>query len=94
MVISIQPRSRSEFNDLATLSISHSKGKVETPNRLVNRHDLNAKNAIGADIPLTRTSKTFILQEIVNSKKLENILNINGYLNQVFLRLRVYPKNR
>lgn len=57
MVISIEPRNRSEFNDLATLSILHSKGKVETPNRLVNRHDLNAKNAIGADIPLCLNNK-------------------------------------
>jgi hypothetical protein len=87
MVISVHPRSRANFNDLATLKINHSKGSAETPNRVVNRHDLNAKDEIGADIPLTRTSKSFIIQEIINPEKLEYILTKNGYLGQMFSKL-------
>jgi len=52
MVISITPHARDNFNDLSTLTIKHANGKIDTPNRLVNRYDLNAKNEIGADIPL------------------------------------------
>ena len=74
MVISISPGARDEFNDLTTLKIKHKKGIIETPNRLVNRYDLNAKNAIGADIPLTRASKSFLIQESFNENKLELVL--------------------
>ncbi len=81
MVITIHPRGRSKYNDLATLKIQHAKGIFETPNRVVNRHDLNAKDEIGADIPLTRTSKSFIVEEIIDQEKLNRIVNENGYLD-------------
>jgi hypothetical protein len=84
MVISISPSARSsKFNNLATLKIEHSAGIVESPNRLVNRHDLNAKDAIGANIPLTRSSKTFIYQDIVDDEKLDSVLHKNGYLDEI-----------
>ena len=82
MVISITPHARDSFNDLSTLTIKHTNGKIDTPNRLVNRYDLNAKNAIGADIPLTRISKSFMIQESLNPKKLHNVLTKNGYLGE------------
>jgi hypothetical protein len=87
MVISVHTKSRASFNDLATLKVNHVKGSVETPNRIINRHDLNAKDEIGADIPLTRTSKSFIIQEIIDRRKLEHILTTNGYLAQMDSKL-------
>ena len=82
MVISITPHSRDNFNDLSTLTIKHSHGKIETPNRLVNRYDLNAKNEIGTDTPLTRISKSFMIQENINPEKLHNVLTKNGFLGE------------
>ena len=83
MVISITPHARDNFNDLSTLTIKHANGKIDTPNRLVNRYDLNAKNEIGADIPLTRISKSFMIQESLNPEKLNNVLTKNGYLGEL-----------
>lgn len=82
MVISLTPHSRDNFNDLSTLTIKHSHGKIETPNRLVNRYDLNAKNEIGTDTPLTRISKSFMIQENINPKKLHDVLTKNGFLGE------------
>ena len=83
MVISIVPHARDNFNDLSTLSITHNKGTISTPNRLVNRYDLNAKNEIGADVSLTRTSKSCIIQESINPDKLNDVLTKNGYLGEL-----------
>ena len=84
MVISISPGGRdSKFNDLATLKIKHEKGTFVSPNRFVNKHDHNAKDAIGANIPLTRISKSFMLQENIDPGILENILTKNGYLHEM-----------
>ena len=80
MVISVTPNERDEFNDLSTLKIRHAKGIIETPNRLVNRYDLNAKDQIGADIPLTRTAKSFIVQVNINPEKLNFVLPKNVIL--------------
>ena len=88
MVISIVPHSRDNFNDLSTLSVKHENGKIETPNRLVNRYDLNAKNEIGADIPLTRVSKSFMIQESLNPDKLNDVLTKNGYLGELLSKFR------
>jgi hypothetical protein len=91
MVISIHPHGRSsKFNDLATLKIDYADGTLETPNRVVNKHDLNAKDGIGADIPLTRTSRSFILQENINPDKLNLILTKNGYLGEMLGKARQY----
>ena len=88
MVISIVPHSRDNFNDLSTLSLKHNNGIVETPNRIVNRYDLNAKNEIGTDIPLTRISKSFMIQESINPAKLNDILTKNGYLGELLGKFR------
>jgi len=93
MVISISPHgSDKKFNHIATLTLDHSRGKIDTPNRVVDKHDLNAKNAIGSEIPLTRRSKTFIVQEIVEPEKLDFILNRNGYLKEMINRIREITK--
>lgn len=81
MGITIQARGRaSKFHDLATLKITHAKGTMETPNRVVTKNDSNAKDNLGADIPLTRSAKAFIIQENIDPTKLQNILTINGYM--------------
>ena len=91
MVITISPGSRdSKFNDLATLKIKHKNGTVDTPNRLVNKHDHSAKDAIGANIPLTRTSKSFIIQENIDPDILNNIFTKNGYLNQILTKTKTW----
>lgn len=83
MVIEISPHSRDNFNDLATLTIMHAHGRVETPARIVNRYDLNAKTTIGADIPLMENSGVFMLQESIDPKKLESIMTKNGFLGSM-----------
>ncbi len=88
MVISVVPHSRDNFNDLSTLTIRHTNGTIDTPNRLVNRYDLNAKNEIGADIPLTRSSKSFMIQESLNPGKLNDVLTKNGYLGEVLNKFK------
>lgn len=88
MVIEITPHSRDNFNDLSTLTIKHDHGIIETPNRLVNRYDLNAKSQIGADIPLTRKSKTFMIEERFNPKSVDQILNENGYFGAILRKFR------
>lgn len=93
MVISLTPHSRDNFNDLSTLTIKHAHGKIETPNRLVNRYDLNAKNEIGTDTPLTRISKSFMIQENINPKKLHNVLTKNGFLGELLAKFHPI-KNR
>ena len=93
MVISLTPHSRDNFNDLSTLTIKHTHGKIETPNRLVNRYDLNAKNEIGTDVPLTRISKSFMIQESLNPAKLYNVLTKNGFLGELLAKLQPI-KNR
>lgn len=94
MGIDIQPRGRaSKFNDLATLKITHSKGIIETPNRVVTKNDLSAKNNLGADIPLTRSAKTFIIQENIDPDKLQGVLNTNGYMETILSNTRPW-KNK
>ena len=90
MVITINPGARDEFNNLSTLNISYSRGRILTPNRFVSRHDLNAKNKLGADIPLSRTSKITIIQEIIDAKILESLLQVNGFLATMKYKLGKY----
>lgn len=85
MVITIVPHARDKFHDLATLSITHKHGVAETPARIVNRYDLNAKSNVGADVPLMRDSNVFMLQESIDPKKLESIMSENGFLNKVLV---------
>jgi len=90
MVISINPGGRDKFNDLATLQIDYSDGHIFTPNRFVSRHDLNAKNKLGADIPLSRSSKIVMIQEIVDPQLLNSLLTVNGFLATIKYRLGKY----
>ncbi|MEP0823949.1 MAG: hypothetical protein HRF40_00535 [Nitrososphaera sp.] len=92
MVIQITPRGRDKFNDLATLKITYAKDSIETPNRIVNRHDLNAKDNIGADISLTDASKTFIVQENIDPIELKKILTQNGFMDEIIKKLRPYAE--
>ena len=85
MVIEIVPHAKDDFHDLATLTITHKHGIVETPARVVNRYDLNAKSNVGADIPLMQNSNVFMLQENINPLKLEFIMNENGFLGKVLI---------
>ncbi|BAB59872.1 TVG0736554 [Thermoplasma volcanium GSS1] len=79
MGINIRPEERSE-NNLTRLNIKYDKGNVETPNRFVNRYDINAKSHLGAHIPLTRIRNLFIYEEPISNKELNSILNTNDYL--------------
>ncbi|MCA9812996.1 MAG: hypothetical protein KC483_09085 [Nitrosarchaeum sp.] len=90
MVISISPQGRDSFNDISTLNIDYKNGRFRTPMRIVNRHDLNAKDKIGANIPLTQNSHSLLIQEWINPSTLDSILNTNGYLRTMAYRLRKY----
>ncbi len=83
MVIEIVPHARDNFHDLATLKITHKHGVVETPARVINRYDLNAKSNVGADIPLMQNSNVFMLQENIDPPKLKSIMNENGFLAKI-----------
>ena len=85
MTIEIEPHARDDFNNLATLTIKHEHGKVETPSRIVNRYDLNAKSNIGADIPLMKYSNVFMLQDNINPDKLKLVMHENGFLDKMRL---------
>ena len=90
MVITINPGSVDEFNNLSTLKINYTHGQILTPNRFISRHDLNAKNKLGAHIPLARTAKTTIIQESINPELLNSILRVNGFLATMKYRLGKY----
>lgn len=90
MGITINPGSIDDFNSLSTLKIDYSHGQILTPNRFISRHDLNAKNKLGADIPLSRSSKTTIIQENIDPELLHSILNVNGFLATMKYRLGKY----
>jgi hypothetical protein len=80
MGITVVPKERDETTDLSRLEIIFPRGSVETPSRFITKVDLNAKNGIGADIPLSRARKLFMYEEFINPSKINKILNENGYL--------------
>ena len=80
MVITVVPKERDEHTDISHLEIKFDRGKVESPSRFITKVDMNAKDNIGADIPLSRTRKLFMCEEFINPEKVYNILNRNGYL--------------
>lgn len=84
MGITIVPKERDETTDISRLEIKFPRGSIESPSRFITKVDLNAKDGIGADIPLSRTRKLFLYEEFINPKKIHKILNENGYLS-VFL---------
>lgn len=84
MGITIVPKERDESSDISRLEIKFPRGSIESPSRFITKVDLNAKDGIGADIPLSRTRKLFLYEEFINPKKIQRILNENGYL-AVFL---------
>lgn len=80
MGITVVPKERDETTDLSKLEIKFSRGSIESPSRFITKVDLNAKDGIGADIPLSRTRKLFLYEEYINPKKMKRILTENGYL--------------
>ena len=80
MGITIVPKERDETSDISRLEIKFPRGSIESPSRFITQVDLNAKDGIGADIPLSRTRKLFLYEEFINPQKIEKILNENGYL--------------
>lgn len=50
---------------------------------MINRYDLNAKNKSGVDIPLMQQSHAFMFQEKISPKKLESIMNQNGFMHEM-----------
>lgn len=86
MGIVIRPEERDHRN-ISRLTLTYSRGRLETPNRMVTKNDLNAKNGLGADVPLTSLRNLFICEEKINSDVLNNILNRNGYLAEFILKL-------
>lgn len=82
MGVDVIPKDRDNSTDITHLTVKYKKGTFETPNRFVNRNDLNAKSDIGADIPLTRVRKCFVHEVAINPEVIENIQKRNGYLGE------------
>ena len=80
MGITVVPKERDESTDISRLEIKFQRGDLESPNRFITKVDINAKDAIGADIPLSRTRKLFMYEALINPNIIQNILTKNGYL--------------
>ena len=80
MGITVVPKERDDSSDISMLEIKFQRGEVESPSRFVTKVDINAKDALGADIPLSRTRKLFMYEAVINPETIENVLNKNGYL--------------
>ncbi|MGC8981812.1 MAG: hypothetical protein ACP5IB_08075 [Thermoplasmata archaeon] len=90
MVIEISPKERDESSDLTRLNVRYDRGSFDTPMRIVTRNDLNAKDNLGINIPLTRDRPVFIYEEYINEEIVNNILTKNGYLSQMLNRIREF----
>ena len=75
MVLSISPGSKDDDSKLTILKIKSSKGLITTPMRSVNRNDASAKDAIGSNIHLAKTAKSFFYEIPFNMNDVLNILN-------------------
>ena len=80
MGITVVSKERDQLTDISRLEIKFPRGSIESPSRFITKVDLNAKDGIGADIPLSRTRKLFLYEEFINPKKIQRILNENGFL--------------
>lgn len=90
MVIEISPEERDDDYDLTRLNIRYDKGNFDSPLRIVTRNDLNAKDNLGANIPLTRERPIFIYEEYINEEIANNILSKNGYLSEMLNKIRPF----
>jgi len=89
MGIEVVPKER-DLNDISRLEIKYSKGIFETPNRFVNRNDLNSKNGLGIDIGITLKRNLFINEFKFNLETFKSIKNNNTYLSKVIRELENY----
>ncbi|MHB1440742.1 MAG: hypothetical protein ACYCSO_06940 [Cuniculiplasma sp.] len=80
MGITVIPKERDQTTDLTKLEIKFKGGDVESPSRFITKVDLNSKDRIGADVPLSRTRRLFLYEEWINPNKISRILCENGYL--------------
>lgn len=80
MGITIVPKEKDETTDISKLEIKFPRGSIESPSRFITKVDLNAKDGVGADIPLSRTRKLFLFEEFINPNKINKIINENGYM--------------
>ena len=82
MVIEVVPHERDETG-LSHLTISYPRGRLETPERLVNRNDLNAKSVVGAELGVTTGGRPFVYDLEVSPQSLYSIRNTNEYLGEI-----------
>jgi len=86
MGLDVIPHER-DVNNISRLEIKYGKGSFETPNRFVNKHDLNSKSGLGVNVTLTKMRNLFINEYKINLKTLQSIRNTNDYLAKVIARL-------
>jgi len=75
MVLSVSPGDKDDSSKLTILKIHSSKGQITTPMRTINRNDVSAKDAIGSNIHLAKTAKSFFYEVPLNVNDVINILN-------------------
>ena len=86
MGLDVIPHER-DINNISRLEIKYSRGTFETPNRFINKHDLNSKSGLGINVALTEMRNLFINEYRINLETLQSIQNTNDYLANVTARL-------
>jgi len=86
MGLDVIPHER-DVNNISRLEIKYGRGAFETPNRFVNKHDLNSKSGLGVNVTLTKMRNLFINEYRINLETLQSIQNTNDYLANVIARL-------
>jgi len=86
MGLDVIPHER-DINNISRLEIKYRRGTFETPNRFINKHDLNSKSGLGVNVALTEMRNLFINEYRINLETLQSIQNTNDYLATVTARL-------
>ena len=86
MGLDVIPHER-DINNISRLEIKYGRGAFETPNRFVNKHDLNSKSGLGVNVTLTKMRNLFINEYRIDLETLQSIQNTNDYLANVTARL-------
>jgi hypothetical protein len=82
MGLSLDVRDHDEGTGLSRLEVTAGTRTAETPLRMVNRNDLNAKSRVGAELQVTGDGRLFVSEHAFDHTGLNGILRTNGFLGQ------------
>ncbi len=84
MVISISPGAEDEKTKLTNLKIESSFGRCTSPNRIVNRNDMSAKEQLGLDIQLGGKGRSLFYELPLNMNDVLILLNNKKLFEEKF----------